>query len=62
LGSEQVLLKLVGNDAIPGFFVGESGKRLGVRRHGGGHGVDNRIDLFLGKLRERRTSLLRAPR
>ena len=42
LGGEEVLLNLVGDDAVAGFFDGQAGERLGLRRRGRGHGVDDR--------------------
>ena len=54
LGGEQVLLDLVGDDAVAGFFVGEAGQRLGLGGGGGGHRVDDGVDLLLGELGERR--------
>ena len=49
---EQVLLDLVGDDAVAGFFVREAGEGFGLRRDGGGHRVDQRVDLLLGELRQ----------
>ena len=62
LRGEQVLLDLVGDDAVAGFFVGEAGERLGLGRDRGRHRVDDGVDLFLGELGERVGGLLRAAR
>ncbi len=53
LRGEQVLLELVGHDAVAGFLHGQAREGLGVRRHGGGHGVDDGVDLGLGEFGER---------
>ena len=52
LRREQVLLDLVGDDAVTGFLVREARERFGLRRDGGGHRVDDGVDLILGELRE----------
>ena len=62
LGGEQVLLDLVGDDAVAGFLDGEPRERLGLRRGGRGHRVDDGVDLLLGELGELEPCLLRAPR
>ena len=62
LGGEEVLLDLVGDDAVAGFLVRQPRERLGLRRDGGRHGVDDRVDLVLGQLRQRRRGLLGAAR
>ena len=62
LRGEEVLLDLVGDDAVAGFLVRQPGERLGLRRDGRRHGVDDRVDLLLGQLGERRRGLFGAPR
>ena len=52
LRREQVLLDLVGDDAVAGLFDGQARERFGVRRDGGGHGIDDGVDLGLRKLGE----------
>ena len=52
LRGEEVLLDLVGDDAVAGLLVREPGERLGVRRHRRRHGVDDRVDLLLGEFSE----------
>ena len=42
LRGEEVLLDLVGDDAVAGFLVRETGERFGLRRDGRGHRVDER--------------------
>jgi hypothetical protein len=54
LGREEVLLDLVGDDAVAGFLDGETGERFGLRRDGGGHRIHDGVDLFLGQLGQRR--------
>ena len=44
LRGEEVLLNLVGDDAVAGFLDGEPGEGFGLRRGGGGHGVDDGVD------------------
>jgi hypothetical protein len=59
---EKILLGLVGDDAEARLLHGQPGERLGVWRHGRGHGVDDRIHLCLRKLGEDELRVLRAPR
>ena len=60
LGREEILLNLVGDDPVAGFLDGEARERFGLRRGGGGHRVDDRVDLFLVELGELEPGLLRA--
>ena len=46
----------------PGLFHGEARERLGLRRDGRGHRVDDRVDLRLRELREDELRLLGAAR
>ena len=50
LRPEQVLLNLVGDDAVGRLFDRQARERLGVRRGGRRHGVDDGVDLGLGEL------------
>ena len=52
VGREEVLLDLVGDDAEAGFFDGQARELFGARPRGGGHRVDDAIDLVLGELGE----------
>ena len=60
VGGEQILLNLVGDDAVPGFLDGKRRERFGLRAGGGGDGVHDRIDLRLRELSERSGGHLRA--
>ena len=62
LRSEEVLLNLVGDDAVAGFFDGEPRERFGLRRGGRGHRVDDGVDAFLAELGELEPRLLGAAR
>ena len=62
LRAEEVLLDLVGDDAVAGFFDGEPGERFGLRRRGGGHRVDDGVDALLAELGQLEPGLLGAPR
>ena len=62
VGGEEVLLDLVGDDAVARFLVRQAGERLGLGRGGLGHGIDDGVDLFLGELGEETRGLLRAAR
>ena len=58
LGREQVLLDLVGDDAVAGLLDRQARERLRLRRGGCGHRVDDGVDLFLRELGELRLGLL----
>ena len=60
LRAEQVLLNLVFDDAVAGFFDGEPRERLGLRRGRGGHRVDDGVDLRLAEFGELEPGLLGA--
>jgi hypothetical protein len=62
LGREQVLLDLVGDDAVSGLFDRQAGELFGARPGRGRHRVDDAIDLILGELGEERRRLLGALR
>ena len=62
LRGEEVLLNLVVDDAVAGLLDGEPGEGLGLRRGGGGHRVDDGVDLFLAELGELEPGLLGAAR
>ena len=62
VGGEEVLLDLVGDDAVAGFLVRQPGEGLGLRRGGLRHRVDDGVDLFLGELGEEARGFLRAAR
>jgi len=59
-GGEEVLLDLVGDVAVAGLFVRQPGERFGLRRDRRRHRVDDRVDLLLRQLGERRRGGLRA--
>ena len=60
LRAEQVLLNLVFDDAVGGFLDGEARERLRLRRGGGGHRIDDRVDARLIELGELEPRLLRS--
>ena len=53
LGREEVLLNLVGDDAVGRFFDRKPRELLGARARRRGHRVDDAVDLFLAEFRER---------
>ena len=53
---------LVGDDAEARLFDGEARERLGLRRHGRGHGIDDGVDLGLRELGEDELRVFRAAR
>jgi len=57
---KQVLLNLVGDDAITGFFNGKPRKRFRLQRGGCGHGVDDGVDALLAELGQLEPRLFRA--
>ena len=62
LRAEQVLLNLVFDDAVAGFFDGEPREGFGLRRGRGGHRVDDGVDLLLAEFGELEPGLLGAAR
>jgi len=52
LRAEEILLNLVFDDAVAGFFDGQAREGLGLRRRRRGHRVDNGVDLLLAELGE----------
>ena len=62
VGREEVLLDLVGDDAVARLLVSEPGERLRLGRRGLRHAVDDGVDLLLRELRQNSGRLLRAAR
>ena len=62
LGREEILLDLVVDDAVAGFFGGKPGERFSLRGDGRRHGVDVGVDLILSAFGEGRGSRFRAAR
>ena len=62
LRREEILLDLVFDDAVAGFFDGQAGKGFGLGRGRGGHRVDDRVDTFLAEFRELSQRLFGAAR